>query len=675
MPLTIEYPLLRSLVIKTAFTESGASRVILNENGGCTKIVISDPQYSLAGTHLRLDIRVSVQAGHLLGDSCIMPLQWEGYLSFLQIPRVYEHTWRMVFQTVISSIYDLEFKPVNMADFLWNIIKNPVHHYISGITINLAPPVDSLKEFLIPMFPAESLTQTTEMLNSMKFGDFQVVPEGLRIDILAEVQPKKTMDGEGINKPLDEQQLQQVIASWETWDGFIVQMIGVLASESLTENEKQTLLDVLLELRYRFVQELSDNTMGKDFVRDQFVKTWKKLGPVYKNHLGKNPSDNILGYLAFFTASDALVSLDRIGSSLGIEISRDGLLRLLHMLNPQFTTITYDSEINQPLRKALGMEEKPSFFIDPPVEIEQQVIEIPMEPEDFLPENDASVQDNVQQTTPEQTIPLPFVSPEPSVEFEPEQKKSREMQPTVEQEELIEEIYLEPETPQKSTLLNQDNKSLGMFLDFFVTSVGAAELTITPQLKDLRKWVVKRDNIQLYLESVKNILNESTLNILLKDSQRQEKTQFYKNLVISTAWQESCLRQFQVKQDKLTYLRSYNGSSVGLMQINERVWRSLYDLNQLRWNIAYNAQAGTEILDLYLKKYVFNKKKKGTPITDKTLAGIVYAMYNGGPAQYDKYLNRVKNKSFYESDTLYMEKYLWVQENRWDKIDRCLTGK
>jgi hypothetical protein len=39
------------------------------------------------------------------------------------------------------------------------------------------------------------------------------------------------------------------------------------------------------------------------------------------------------------------------------------------------------------------------------------------------------------------------------------------------------------------------------------------------------------------------------------------------------------------------------------MQINERVWRGLYDTQKLRWDIAYNVRAGTEILLNYLLKY------------------------------------------------------------------------
>ena len=149
-------------------------------------------------------------------------------------------------------------------------------------------------------------------------------------------------------------------------------------------------------------------------------------------------------------------------------------------------------------------------------------------------------------------------------------------------------------------------------------------------------------------------------------------------VVISTAWQESCFRQFLVKQKKFVYLRSYNGTSVGLMQINERVWRGLYDPQHLRWDIRYNALAGCEIIDLYVTKYLAKHAKRlkaGGKLKDDTHAGIIYAMYNGGPGQLDQFLSRRAKGTFYESDKLFLEKYVWVKNGQLANISKCLIGQ
>ena len=111
-----------------------------------------------------------------------------------------------------------------------------------------------------------------------------------------------------------------------------------------------------------------------------------------------------------------------------------------------------------------------------------------------------------------------------------------------------------------------------------------------------------------------------------------------------------------------------------LMQINERVWRGLYKTDSLRWNIEYNARAGAEILDHYLKDYALKKMDPANPLDHDTLGRAVYAMYNGGPGQYKKYLDRQRSGKLYSSDKLFQEKFDWVSAADWGKISKCLIG-
>jgi hypothetical protein len=73
------------------------------------------------------------------------------------------------------------------------------------------------------------------------------------------------------------------------------------------------------------------------------------------------------------------------------------------------------------------------------------------------------------------------------------------------------------------------------------------------------------------------------------------------------------------------------------MQINQRVWRGFYDVERLRWNTAYNARAGAQILMRYLRDYaVPYAQRSGDPAH---AARAAYAVYNAGPravARFDK---------------------------------------
>jgi hypothetical protein len=178
----------------------------------------------------------------------------------------------------------------------------------------------------------------------------------------------------------------------------------------------------------------------------------------------------------------------------------------------------------------------------------------------------------------------------------------------------------------------------------------------------------------MYFDRIKKLIKNSAQKVLAKRKTSKGYAQMFPRVVLATAWQESCLRQFVVKKKKIVYLRSYNGSSVGVMQINERVWRGIYDLHRLRWNIRYNAWAGCEILDLYVTKYIeknLKEIKSGDKISDEALARILYAMYNGGPQEFKKFLSRKKKGKYYKSDKLFFEKFNWVKTSQWQNTRKC----
>ena len=50
-------------------------------------------------------------------------------------------------------------------------------------------------------------------------------------------------------------------------------------------------------------------------------------------------------------------------------------------------------------------------------------------------------------------------------------------------------------------------------------------------------------------------------------------------------------------------------------------------------------------------------------------------MYNGGPGQLDKFLSRSAKGKFYDSDKLFLEKYVWVKNGQLANINKCLIGQ
>jgi hypothetical protein len=69
------------------------------------------------------------------------------------------------------------------------------------------------------------------------------------------------------------------------------------------------------------------------------------------------------------------------------------------------------------------------------------------------------------------------------------------------------------------------------------------------------------------------------------------------------------------------------------MQVNRHVWRSVFDVTKLEWDIAYNVGAGVEILAQLLRRYGPREaaREAGNP------ARAAYSAYQGGPSAHHRY--------------------------------------
>ncbi|MEW5908321.1 MAG: lytic transglycosylase domain-containing protein [Thermodesulfobacteriota bacterium] len=607
LPLTLDYNILRSMVIQRSFTGPGQSAMILDSADGCNSIRISDPKFSEKKSRLWCETRVQIRAGVPYGDACVMPSELNGFLAFHIEPVIDPKTLTLTFRTLDSAVYDQHHRPRKAADIIWEMIKKDAYDYINRMTIRLEPAISELKTFLELLFPDGLPENAKTMIDHLRLGAMKVTSDAVRIDILTEVEEIDESGKKEESEDFSDRQLTELIEAWETWDTFLVEMIMSMTRRHLSEGERGILFETLLDARHRFTDELMDPTLGKDLVREQFIEAWTQLSPIFRNHLGKEVSEYTLGYLSFFTASDALVALDQIGPSLGIEISRNGLIRLAGLISrDRPVALDYDLSLNPDLREILDLG-KP------------------------LPED---------------------------IHFDESE---------------------EPESQYKQSVTGNyiSTHSLllaGLFSDFPAFKTQVKEISGESRVKN---WIPPEENIDPYIHRVDLLLKTASSIFLKKAALKPVYHDFFRRLIPSIAWQESCYRQFRREGKEITFVISYNLTSVGIMQINERVWRGIYDPHQLKWSIHYNVMAGCEIAEQYLRRYALEKLKKKnpkSPLTEELVAAVVYAMYNGGPGQLEKYLIRKKKNHPYLSDKLFLEKFRWINHGKLDNIKICLQG-
>lgn len=218
-------------------------------------------------------------------------------------------------------------------------------------------------------------------------------------------------------------------------------------------------------------------------------------------------------------------------------------------------------------------------------------------------------------------------------------------------------------------LVSRQSTWIDTISNFFILPAHAAE-KLTKLVTHLNKWVPNRKELNDYLPLVEKLLRHSTQQTLASSKLNAKFHAIYQSLVLATAWQESCWRQYVKRRGKQVPLKSGIGA-VGMMQIVPRVWRGFYNNKKLQWDIAYNIDSGSEILMRYLQHYAIRKKehiKTGNP---DNLARATYSAYNGGPRKLTRYRWRSASKRQKRVDNDFYEHYLAIKENNVHQVASC----
>jgi len=226
-----------------------------------------------------------------------------------------------------------------------------------------------------------------------------------------------------------------------------------------------------------------------------------------------------------------------------------------------------------------------------------------------------------------------------------------------------------PLPPPRAT---NDTSRVDRWLNWFIPSAVAAGALDQAAVERLNNWVPRPGEMNTYLPMVRDVLTYVVAQQLQDSELDPAYRGLFRSLVLAAGWQESCWRQFMVKGDKRWPMESSTGD-VGLMQINLRVWKGLYDRHGLNWDIVYNARAGADILEHYLINYALRHREHETTGKVDNLARSTYAAYNGGPRQYDRYRRAAKSAGV-DVDAIFYEKYQAIKGGNDLAVKGCYVG-
>ena len=574
VPMQIEFTQLQKLLVKQLFTGPSSSIEVLNDPQGCSEITLSNPQLSEFKQHLQVDAQLKARLAVKMLDTCVPLLNWDGYAQIISKPLIKANNPRLIHLQVIDShLINIDQQRLTTSP-LWDYARTHIHPLFDRFFLNLEPAINELKNFLPLFLPRHNHDQINSMLDSMRLNDIQIVKQSITgklhfnvNTVASEKQPEQAFNAQ-------EQQLWQ--EKWQSMDALLTYTIKYYAQETELEELRQTLFEILLDARYQLQVALQQD-QANDPVRHWFINSWTQLIPVLQTISAENPQQAPLALLTLVTATDALQALDRLGPTFGLDISIDGLRRLVRMLanTPDIDPLKYDQTIDPELLRIF--------------------------------------------------------------QFNPDPASSNT-------EHSHYQINLWP-----------------------INTANAASI------RPLDNWIPSPNELNTYLLQVRTLLINTARKASKKSSLTAKQRNIFQKLVLTTAWQESCWRQYVVKNKKIVSLHSSTGDT-GIMQINENVWRGFVDRHKLRWNIAYNVETGSNILLKYMTRYAIKKGEHKKHGGIDNLARSAYSMYNGGPRQYGRYRNSRAGAWPKKVDKAFHGKYLQVKQGNELAVAECLGG-
>jgi hypothetical protein len=608
VPLQLDTAFLLQQLREQVYRDPDATARVADASG-CNDLVLSAPAISLAETRLRVETAVDGEVGVPVLGWCMLASPWSGEVAALEEPFLDPARAAIHFRVVDSSVADRGSQGWLPIGRLWGWVKPLVHPRLELLTLDLGTPVEELAGLLPLFLPSAEAERGRSLLESLAIAEVAVAEPGVRVTLRLEVAPAPVPEAGEPEPALDEAELAAFAQALDHWDGFVTFVLKHAATDTTDAALRAELLDVLLRARHELVRAAArPDPRAPDAVRPLFIRTWGRLAPLLRRlHTGL-PGDLALRYLTFIAAGDALRAIDELGPGSGLDVSDEGLRRFARLIAPESAEdpLAHGPLVDPDLRRAFGF--------GPPLP----------EPAEEAP-------------APEATPPAPPPAPPGS------------LRPPLDVENLL--GWLVP-------------------VAYAAGTPGPGDRTAELR-KRLDRWIPAAAELLPYLSAVRELLRRTGDRILeRKDGLPERFHPLYRNLLLATAWQESCWRHWVLRDGRPVPLRSGVGA-VGLMQVHPRVWRGFYDVPGLESDIAYNGLAGGEILLHYLRDYAIARGEEAATGDPDSLARAAYAAYNGGPSHLRRYRRPGTRRSLRAIDESFLAKYLEVKRGHELAVAAC----
>ncbi|MDD3815018.1 MAG: hypothetical protein PHZ02_10265, partial [Desulfocapsaceae bacterium] len=422
---TVELPLfLRTQILQNALVESLTPQpdrpTVLFQQGSYNYLHISGPQLSIRDGQPYFSCNVAAGMGF---DSLgLLPsvVKWSGSI-LMRLNFYVDPQWQLRYRIIDSAIYNEKGgKPV-VTGFAWELCKRFLHPRLEQYAFDLAMPQ---KEIMILLRACASPADTAPLeaaLKTLTVGTLRTNADGLIVPLLLTVADTQTQAVTPLpaQAPLGFEELEKLQHVFEPLDAFMVFVIKSLSANMGNSLHQEQLFDLLITSRYQLLMILTGQTPieAEDPLRLLFIDVWQQLRPIIESSSGENGlmQKQLLRFMTFVNAGDALLALDAAAPGLGIHVTSNGLRRLARMLQPGTgeDPLRFDWQIDPALRDLFQFQPE-----EPEQKIQEALPELP--PEGLQQSPPAELPPEAPQQNQPTDFPPEAPQQNPPAEFPPE---------------------------------------------------------------------------------------------------------------------------------------------------------------------------------------------------------------------------------------------------------------
>jgi hypothetical protein len=671
IPLHIEYAMLNAAMAHQLYA-SGGRADLWNGDNDCQYLYAENPRIKQGRGAVEIDSDGALSLGLPVAGKCLSPLAWSGMIAASSNP--YVKGFALKFRVSDIDLYDRDGKKSLIVGRGFDLIKSNFVPRLETFSYDLAPAIEQLRELARMAAEPAAQPRLSTVLSTLTIEpDVGIETDGVRL--VMDIEAPTAPPAPATPAPLKATQTATLDATLYSWDAFLVFAIKQIGATVPDPKVRAQLFDVLMDSRQRLVMAMREppEEGGPDPIRLLFLDEWTRLRRIITDAAERGMLGNrALEFLSFISAGDALFALDQAAPALGIRISSDDLRRLAHIMAPRVTTdpLMYGFDQDPQLQKMFGIT--PPLETSGPFDFPEKRIPSPSPtpmPASGTPAAAASGQSSPA-VSPSQSPSLsPAPTPEPAGAISMLSAISAYVGPIAARaaEQYPSRAQANPANGER----RRDDRD-GAAKNHGRGSDDREDRQLSVQIDELghrlRRAVVNSKNADKYRADLARLLALSARFQLESDPPAAELRSTYPVLMKAVAWQESCWRQFVVRRSRITYLESSTGD-IGLMQVNKYVWRGMYNLNRLKWDIVYNAGAGSEILLRTMRGAARHDPAELAKPAD--LARSAYAAYNGGPGAYGRWRERHEPALARQIDKGFWLKYRAMSEGQTFDIVRC----